>query len=448
MSLLGTLQTGATGLRAASQQIAATTDNVSNATTVDFQRRTAVTSAAMAIQRGRLWIGQGVSTDTISRATDTIVARRRLAETGASALSSSLHDALAGVESALTDAGGALSPSLDAFFGALSQATSDPADAGLRGAVLSAADRLATSVRSAATAVVDQQKTLASDVSGTLATVNAQLSRVADLNRALQASKGGDNGAADQRDGLLRQLSTELGTTVHFDAEGSATVFLGGQAVVSGENARRLSLNAAGDTVSLSVDTGTMDVTSSLGGQVGGWLEAHATAEGYLTRLDTFATDFSAAINTQQGLGLDLSGAAGTAVFTVPGTGHSSTGFALDSTITASKLAFSTTGAAGDGTNLSAMITIRDGTAIGGQSPLDALSSLASQVGQDVSGAGDAAVHHAAQLTDLDQLHSSLTGVDLDTEAAHLMTYQAAYQAAAKVIAVSSDLLNQLLQVA
>jgi len=46
----------------------------------------------------------------------------------------------------------------------------------------------------------------------------------------------------------------------------------------------------------------------------------------------------------------------------------------------------------------------------------------------------------------LDSLHSQLHGVDLDEEAANLVTYQMAYQAAAKLVTVADRLLGNLLE--
>jgi len=50
-------------------------------------------------------------------------------------------------------------------------------------------------------------------------------------------------------------------------------------------------------------------------------------------------------------------------------------------------------------------------------------------------------------LNDAVNAQSSLTGVNLDEEAAKLMQYQQQYQAVAKVISIASTLFNQILQI-
>ena len=82
----------------------------------------------------------------------------------------------------------------------------------------------------------------------------------------------------------------------------------------------------------------------------------------------------------------------------------------------------------------------------GSQSVVDAVSALKSEVGFDIAQARSDAEAESAVLKDLDDLYSSLYGVNVDQEAIDLITYQAAYEAAAKVISVIDEMLGTLME--
>jgi flagellar hook-associated protein 1 FlgK len=103
--------------------------------------------------------------------------------------------------------------------------------------------------------------------------------------------------------------------------------------------------------------------------------------------------------------------------------------------------------AKGDGRNGRALIDIIDSPAMnGGTTSLsDAIGNLVGRVGVS---AGQAAVGRDAQQVLLDDSTSAMqavSGVNLDEEAANLVRFQQAYQAAARVVAVANQLFSDLL---
>ena len=56
-------------------------------------------------------------------------------------------------------------------------------------------------------------------------------------------------------------------------------------------------------------------------------------------------------------------------------------------------------------------------------------------------------ITHTMKLEDINELRSSISGVNLDEEAVKLMQYQASYEAAARVISVTNSLLGELMDV-
>jgi len=202
----------------------------------------------------------------------------------------------------------------------------------------------------------------------------------------------------------------------------------------------------------VSADSGVLDVTSEVGGAVEGALQAYDRASAYLEQLDTFARDFTTAVNAQHAAGVDLTGGTGEALFTVDASGSEAITMAPSVRILANPdlLAFATTipPRPGDDGNLQALLALEDAAIIDSSSATAGswLTDVTRSVAQDVDAAATIADSQQALLADLDELSQNLHGVDLDEEAANLMLFQAAYGAAAKVVQASDQMLSTLLE--
>ena len=75
-----------------------------------------------------------------------------------------------------------------------------------------------------------------------------------------------------------------------------------------------------------------------------------------------------------------------------------------------------------------------------------AYSQLVSQVGSQAAQINSSSQAQASVLTQAQSAQQSMSGVNLDEEAANLMRYQQAYQAAGKMMQIASTLFNTLLQ--
>lgn len=98
--------------------------------------------------------------------------------------------------------------------------------------------------------------------------------------------------------------------------------------------------------------------------------------------------------------------------------------------------------------NALALLALRDSPLIGGMTPVDAYASAMSRVGVRVQGTRSAVEISSAVAEQSQQALSSLTGVNLDEEAARLIAYQQSYQAAAKMLQVAQSVFETLLQAA
>ena len=456
MSLLSSLLVGSSGLRAANAGIQTTAHNVANASTEGYHVRSVEQRTADPVRLGRAWMGQGVDVTDISRATDQFLGMRQLDTAGDAAAAGALHTSLKQVEAAFDEStADGLRERLDQLFDSLDAATADPADRGLRIAVSSALDRFTQVVRRTATDLGDRTQNFEEELTGSTDAINEKIGEIASLNRSLQAAGGALSAGdlADQRDTLIRDLASDIGATAHYDGEGRATVLLGGHALVSGIEARELSVDTSSGTpeVFVSADSGTVNLTDTVGGKMAGRIEAHTLTADYADRLDTFVTDFSTALNAAHAGGFDRTSTPGTDLVTFD-TADPAITFLPSAAILQDPdlLAFASAAPsdAGDAGNLDVLRALRDGNVIGSTSstPEEWLTDLTSDVGRDVDTAATASEASDGLLSDLDELDQNLHGVDLDEQATDLVTYQTAYQAAAKVVQASSTLLRTLME--
>jgi flagellar hook-associated protein 1 len=100
---------------------------------------------------------------------------------------------------------------------------------------------------------------------------------------------------------------------------------------------------------------------------------------------------------------------------------------------------------AGDASNALRIAGLQTARTMGGVSFDDAANALVSLVGNDVREAKAYASHQADMMVYLENYRESVSGVSLDEEMVNLIKYQAAYNAAAKMISMAQDMMDSLL---
>jgi flagellar hook-associated protein 1 FlgK len=456
MSLFDVLGVGRSGLSAATTGLATTTHNVSNATTDGFTRRRVDLATADPIRRGKNWLGQGVQVVGIGRSADNLALGRLLSASSEAQAASTEHSALITFERMFEPSSGtSLRQAVDGLFDAFGAASADPSDMGLRRGVVHAASTLVTTVTGIADGLTQGIEQQDQRVVGSVEQINGDLAEVAALNEAIRAAGGplsaGD--LADQRDQVLGRLADSVGAVATFEKDGTATVRIADHAAVSGDFARTLAVRETPDgppVLTLSVDDGWLQITGEVGGELRGNLDAREVLTSWLDELDVLATDLASSLNSQHMGGYTSSGAPGGQLLLLPTEGSPARGLRLSSVIEADPGALAFAGSpealAGDGGNLQALLELEKADVVGGKPPGEFASALTGRVGSDVSLAATRAEAASATRSDAEELYANLTSVDLDEEAVRLMQYQAAYQAAAKVIQTTDEMLKALMQ--
>ena len=122
----------------------------------------------------------------------------------------------------------------------------------------------------------------------------------------------------------------------------------------------------------------------------------------------------------------------------------------VDITDTSEIAAANLGGSVGDNRNMLSLIALRDANNLKGgtQSVYDIYNNAVSQVAVDTRSAKANAETEESLLNSVKDQRASITGVNLEEEAANLIKYQQAYQAAAQVIAVANDAFDTLMRAA
>jgi flagellar hook-associated protein 1 FlgK len=455
-NLLNTLGIGRSGLSTASSLINATSHNVANANTEGYTRRSGRVETADPVNVRGHDFGNGAELTGFTRHSEVLIDERLMESLGDEAQAGAMHQALYELEVYFSeDVPNGPAQALDAFFDSLARLTTDPSDRALRETVLEAGQRLATSVQRTATALNDRLDDIGDRLSATVGSVQDMLDQVAKLNGLISqpGANLGQGDYQDQRDALVRDLASLVGVEAQFTGDGQVSLSLGGHVLVQGTTARDLTVDTSvAGTVSVDMETGAgvIDVSALMGGQFGGLLDAYEAADGYASDLDTWVASFAGAVNTQHASGFDSLGAAGGDFFAFTA-GSEALTLAVESTLRADPallaLAGAATAAAGDGDNLNLMLDIEDQALHAGATRTtgEALADIYAQVGRDIQSAELDQGVFELELDDILALRDSVSAVDLDEEAANLMAYQASYQAAARVLTATNDLLDVLI---
>ncbi|MFY8195416.1 flagellar hook-associated protein FlgK [Novosphingobium sp. B1] len=440
------LSIGRSGAQAARIGLDVTAQNIANAGSTGYVRRSAsfseVASTGGAYRIGDLSLS-GVRLDAMVRNADAF-RQAEVRRTGSDVARASAEvSGLQNLESAIEQSG--VYDAIVGFESSLQQLTQNPTDTSLRASVIEKARTMVGTFQIAAQeldAAADGQQFLAKDgvtqvnrIAQELARTNARLWRAADASSDKTA-------LLDQRDKLLEELSNYGNIATDFSSDGQVAVKLGGQGgldLVTGNSAKTVGITLSTTDKTISFDVAGQPLTLS-GGSLAGQQLALAKGAQLKTDIDTLAKNIVDAFNGAQATGNDLDGNAGAAIFS--GTSASTMALAVQDGRKIATAPSSTVAGSRDATNLTAIRA-----ALADVDPAGEMDRILF----DVSGtlAGRTVTLGALQtISNTSKIAlSAQAGVDLDQEAVNLVRFQQAFQASGKVMQVASDIFDTLLNI-
>jgi flagellar hook-associated protein 1 len=442
------LSIGASGVRAYQGALTTTSENIANAGTEGYVRRSAEQSelraAGSSLLHGRSLTGNGVVLTGVSRAGDQFRSAEVRGATADLARSEAGIVWLERIEGGLT--AGRLDERLASFFNSAQALAVDPSAAAPRAVMLEQASALAASFRATGAAIDTAEADLVTQTQLAMGEVNALSEALARVNAGLARAGQGSSASVslmDERDRLLDAMSGLVDISASFDAAGRATVRAGGSGgpvLVAGDSASTMSFgrNAEGAMQFVVHRQGDATIVAANGGRLAGLADGSLRIADARAAIDTLAADLMAGVNAVQAGGEDADGNPGAPMFAGDRAATMTLALSDPRGIAA---AAPGTGVRGNG-NLTALAALRE---TGGFEAR--LTDRVSGNAAAIAGRRDVAAAQSAIRGGAVASRDNATGVNLDEEAVNLMRFQQAYQASSRVIQVARDTLQTILDI-
>jgi flagellar hook-associated protein 1 FlgK len=401
-------------------------------------------------------IGQGVDVGAVQRLRDSFLEARGRSEHASNSFAGAQKTSLATIEQSFnepSDTG--IQSQMSDVWNAFHDVSLRPGDQAARRALLERSSTLAAGLNDVSSALDEQWSTTREQTKVNVADINNIATEVAKYNESIvlaTASGNPTNELQDKRDMAIMKLSEFTGATTRAHDNGAVDVMIGGSPLVYGNKIRPLEATGGLTLASQSsqpveihwADTGAK--VSLQSGLLAANLETlNRTIPTYTDGIDAVANSLATAVNTQHQAGFDATGAAGGPLFvstdgTTPVKAATIAVAFTDTTKLAASGQASATGN-NDGSNADALAAI--GKQITG--PVTDYRSLVVDLGVASQSAIRRAAIQDVVTNDVDSARDSEAGVNLDEEMTNLMSYQRAYEAAAKVMATINSVLDTLI---
>ena len=464
MSTFSGLNTAYRGLTAARAGLDVVGQNIANASTDGYTRQRVTTSSINAVQPGIFStgtpIGQGVSIDGYARIGDAQLDSQVRSTASSAGYGSVRSGVMSTLETSLNEPGtSGLSAQLSKFWSGWGDVSNSPGDASSASTLLGEAQGISDTLKTGYQSVSDQWNAARTQVTSMANDLNQTASQVADLNKQIQqglATGGSVNELVDKRNTLTEKISSLAGGTVHANTDGTVDVLIGGNAIVSGTESRTVqvtgstTLEGAGSSPVQLEWTHRAGASVGLdGGQLAGALSVIAPAAGgsggvlaeAASSYNAIATQLATAVNTVYATGSTPSGTIGANFFGVSGTGPAATTLSVIPK-TAADIQTGTAGSGPlDGSVAAQIATLGTGATAPDRS-WAAFVTTTGALAQTEIASSDRATTAATSAKTQQQ---STAGVDLDEENVNMLTYQHAYQGAARVMTAIDQMLDTLI---
>ncbi len=481
MSLFASLSIANQALLANKDAINVVNKNLSNAFTEGYKRRNPILTN---------FPGGDVALDRIERIYDQRLFNRFINTQNEASGLENYNEVLQEVESIFNDIGGTgFSKELDMFFQALNDVATNPDDLAARQSVLAKADQLVGRIRNSYNSLEDTKNRLNETIKRNTDRINDILDKLAELNKDIAGSKFNDprkNTYMDERDRLIDELSKYIDIKLVFNGDDTVDITtVKGIPLVTGEKAEKVIFKRDKNNNPVLSVRG-IDVSNILkNGKIGGYMKGIQFINETVNKLNDFTAIFAATVNKIHSQGYDLNGNTGKNFFAIDPSSSKTNLDASNIVLNIKKpeeLAAATdpTSLNGDNTNVKKLISLKDSitgvlrsseetSLLSGNVSINGINysisdaesynlvknksfhefyngNIISKVGFEIEDTENQYEHVNIALQALDSKIKEKSAVNIDEELINLTKLQKAYEAAAKVITVTDELMDTLLK--
>ena len=315
---------GKAGISAYKSALATTGQNIANVDTEGYNRRETKIEELSSSSADILSIsnssGLGVRMGEITRAFDQFLDIKLQSSTSSYSFAKSKSEIFDQLESTLIPKNATVGTRLREFFDGLSNLAQDPDNANLRRLALSGANAVSTSISELHRGLSDLRTVTHGTLELTVADFNSTLKNLSHVQKEIlgnSVKSGSPHGLLDRRDTLLGQLSEIADISVDYKPNGSITVSLGKLGAVGtlleGATFSEVTVQSDMDGVKTFVKD-NFGVSSSVhfsSGQMAGLISADISTGETIAGLNQLAQKFVTEMNSIHHMGLDKDGERG-----------------------------------------------------------------------------------------------------------------------------------------
>jgi flagellar hook-associated protein 1 FlgK len=474
-------------LNIAQAGILVTSQNVAGASVEGFTRRSATATINAMAPNNLMLNGTSFAVGGFTRQYSALVNSQLLNQQAKSSYSDTLVQYTQSIDTLVSGTSTGLNTAISNFFNAMGTYAADPTSKSQASAITAATNDVAQRMTGMTNLVSQIEDDAEKGLSDTAEQVNTLLPALAQINQKIIESTSAGNSTPsadllDERDRLSSQLQNLVGGQTLVNGDGTVTQLVGGMPLVEGAVANKLVINSSG---MYSLQSGTnnstiLNIQDLDGGQAGALYElVNSFVPKMNQRLDSLAIGLVKVANTatassSSGIGLFGFEVGSTTIFDLD---DNSTAYADDvpdlSVSTWMSTLYSDLADSGNSMT-SAGLTASNFISIAPQDsstffdsygdPIitsalanttsnrisifaNATSSLVSDVGIQVASWRSSQKADQAVLKTLTDERDSISGVNLDEEAANLLKYQQLYSASTKVLQVDNQMFTALLSI-
>ncbi|WP_347290182.1 flagellar hook-associated protein FlgK [Kluyvera georgiana] len=445
------------GLQAAQLGMNVTSMNTANYLTSGYSRQGIIQSAIGPMGEAGITPGSGVQVDSIRRISSQYLVNQVWQTNTKSNYYSMGNQYISALEKVIGTDSTSIGTGLDDFVSALSELTQEPESQARRQQLLNQANTLATRFNSMNNFVTSQKESITTQRGAMVDQINTLSGGIADYNKKIvemDATGGNSSTLRDQRDELVKQLSSLAEVKVSDDSSGYTVSLSNGQPLVSGKTAGQLSVGTDGNgnsTLTLKFSTSEFSLNPSAGGQLGALYDYETgTLQQMGDAIKGMAEAVANQFNDQLAKGYDLNGQPGKPLFTFDPSNPA--GMLQVNDLEPEELALSDNpDEPGNGNNLNILIELKnqkvDIPGLGNMSLNEGAAAIISTIGiasKQSQTEMEAAVSVSEQAQ---EQRDNLSAVNQDEEAINLQVYMQAYQANMKVISAGNQVFSDLLNI-
>lgn len=307
MSLFSAIQGSANALRVNQLGLQVVGNNIANVNTPGYVRQDLVVAPALGYRAGDLIIGQGVQAVAVEQKLDNFVLERLRQTQSQLSYQEVIESANGELESFLNElTGNDISSRMSNLSAAFQEVANQPGSESIRALAIQRGQELASQLRSVSDSVTKSSLRNRDEVGQAVQQINRLVDSIAKLNLRIVEMEGGSLsdavGLRDERLKALDELSTYVDITTQEQPNGSVTVFVGGDYLVTDAIPRKVKADLVDDGEFSNLELRFEDTDARVnvsGGKIRGLYEAAqmATSSGFLGKLDSLTRDIIHVVN-------------------------------------------------------------------------------------------------------------------------------------------------------